>query len=139
MVYHSRLYIFDYKTFRMSFKTNKETDYTLIKFSTDKLDAIVAPDLKSELVLISKEGAKNILIDLESVKYCDSSGLSALLTGHRLCKDVGGSFVLSSIQPAVEKLITISQLNSILNIKTTSQEAIDSVFVDEIERNLGSE
>jgi anti-sigma B factor antagonist len=123
----------------MSFKTNKETDYTLIKFSTDKLDAIVAPDLKSELVLISKEGAKNILIDLESVKYCDSSGLSALLTGHRLCKDVGGSFVLSSIQPAVEKLITISQLNSILNIKTTSQEAIDSVFVDEIERNLGSE
>jgi anti-sigma B factor antagonist len=139
LVDHSILYIFDYKTFRMSFKTTKETDYTLIKFSTDKLDAIVAPDLKSELVLISKEGAKNILIDLESVKYCDSSGLSALLTGHRLCKDVSGSFVLSSIQPAVEKLITISQLNSILNIKATSQEAIDFVFVDEIERNLGPE
>ena len=61
----------------MSFKTDKQDNYTLIKFSTDKLDAIVAPDLKSELVLISKQGAKNILIELESVKYCDSSGLSA--------------------------------------------------------------
>ena len=123
----------------MSFKIDTEDNYTLIKFSTDKLDAIVAPDLKAELVLISKQGAKNILIDLESVKYCDSSGLSALLTGHRMCKEANGSFILSAIQPAVEKLITISQLNSILNIKATAQEAIDSAFVDEIERNLGDE
>ena len=121
----------------MSFKTDKQDNYTLIKFSTDKLDAIVAPDLKSELVLVSKEGAKNIIVDLESVKYCDSSGLSALLIGHRICKESNGSFILSTIQPAVEKLITISQLDSILNIKTSAQEAIDSAFVDEIERNLG--
>ena len=123
----------------MSFKTDKENNYTLIKFSTDKLDAIVAPDLKSELVLISKQGAKNILVDLESVKYCDSSGLSALLTGHRICKEANGSFILSSVQPAVEKLITISQLNSILTIKATAKDAIDTAFVDEIERNLGAE
>lgn len=123
----------------MSFKTDKSDNYTLIKFSTDKLDAIVAPDLKSELVLVSKQGAKNIIIDLENVKYCDSSGLSALLIGYRICKEANGSFILSAIQPSVEKLITISQLDSILNIKETSQEAIDSVFVDEIERKLGAE
>ncbi len=123
----------------MSFKIDKQENYTLIKFSTDKLDAIVAPDLKSEIVLISKEGAKNILIDLGSVKYCDSSGLSSLLVGHRLCKEAKGSFVLSSIQPAVDKLITISQLDSILNIKLTLQEAIDSVFVDEIEKKMDAE
>ncbi len=123
----------------MSFKTDKQDSYTLITFSTDKLDAIVAPDLKAELVLVSKQGAKNILIDLESVKYCDSSGLSALLIGHRLCKEVKGSFILSSIQPAVAKLIAISQLDSILTIKTTPQEAIDTLFVDDIERNLGAE
>jgi len=123
----------------MSFRTDKQDNYTLIKFSTDKLDAIVAPDLKAEIVLISKEGAKNILIDLESVKYCDSSGLSALLIGHRLCKELKGSFLLTSIQPAVNKLITISQLDAIFTIKETSKEAIDFIFINEIERNLGSE
>ncbi len=122
----------------MSFKIDKQDNYTLIKFSTNKLDAIVAPDLKSELVLISKLGAINILIDLESVKYCDSSGLSALLVGHRICKETNGSFILSALQPAVEKLITISQLDSILNITKTTQEAIDSAFVHQIERNLGT-
>jgi anti-sigma B factor antagonist len=123
----------------MSFKIDQQENYTFIKFSTEKLDAIVAPDLKSELVIISKSGVTNIIIDMESVKYCDSSGLSALLIGHRVCKEAKGSFVLSSLQNSVEKLITISQLDSILNIKKTSKEAIDSISVEEIERNMGAE
>ena len=123
----------------MTFKTDQQDNYTLIKFSTDKLDAIVAPDLKAELVLISKQGANTILVDLESVRYCDSSGLSALLIGHRICKETKGSFILSGLQPAVEKLITISQLDTILNTKKTAKGAIDLAFVDDIERNLGAE
>ncbi len=107
----------------MSFRVDQHDNYTLIKFSTDKLDAIVAPDLKAELVLISKNGANNILIDLESVRYCDSSGLSALLIGHRLCGEAKGAFILSGLQAAVQKLIKISQLDSILTIKTSLEEA----------------
>ena len=106
----------------MSFRTEKKDNYTLITFSTDKLDAIVAPDLKSELVLVSKQGEKNIIIDLESVKYCDSSGLSALLIGNRVCKEANGSFMLCSIQPSVQKLMIISQLDSFLNIKDKPEE-----------------
>lgn len=121
----------------MSFSIEKYDNYTLIKFSTDKLDAVVSPDLKSELVLINKQGEKNILVDLESVRYCDSSGLSSLLIGNRLCKEAGGSFILSAMQPAVVKLLTISQLDSILNTKTTLVDAIDSLVIDEMQRNFG--
>lgn len=123
----------------MSFKVDQQENYTLIKFSTDKLDAIVAPDLKAELVMLSKNEIKNILIDLTSVRYCDSSGLSALLIGRRLCNELNGSFILSGLQPAVQKLITISQLNSILNIKNSIEDSVNTLFVDEIERNLGTE
>ena len=121
----------------MSFRTEKHDNYTLVKFSTDKLDAVVSPDLKSELLLINKQGEKNILIDLESVRYCDSSGLSALLIGNRLCKECGGSFILSTMQPAVIKLLTISQLDSILKATKTFDEALDLLAIDHIERNLG--
>ena len=123
----------------MSFNTEQRDSYTLIKFSTDKLDAIVAPDLKSELVIINKNGVKNIIIDMESVRYCDSSGLSALLIGHRVCKEAKGFFVLCALQNAVKKLVTISQLDSILNVKETSKDAVDSIFVEGIERNLSAE
>ena len=122
----------------MSFDTKKHDNYSVITFSTDKLDAIVAPDLKSELVIVNKEGEKNIIINMTSVRYCDSSGLSALLTGHRLCKEVQGSFILCGMQPSVEKLISISQLDNVLNIKPGLPESLDALFVDEIERNLGT-
>lgn len=122
----------------MSFESHKYDNYTLIKFSTDKLDAIVAPDLKSELVLINKQGAKNIIIDIESVKYCDSSGLSAILVGHRLCKQSEGSFIVCGMQSGVEKLMSISQLDNVLNLRKDIPASLDSLFIDEIERNLGA-
>ena len=88
--------------------------------------------------MISKKGAKNILIDLESVRYCDSSGLSALLIGRRLCNEVNGSFILSSLQASVQKLIFISQLDTVLSIKDSLDEALNTVIEDEKKRNLGA-
>ncbi len=123
----------------MQFNIKKYESYTLISFNTEKLDALLSPDLKAELVLINKNGDKNILIDLTSVKYCDSSGLSALLIGNRVCKDANGSFIICGLQPMVKKLINISQLDNILTIIPTLPEAIDYLFMEELEREMGLE
>ena len=123
----------------MSFRSEKHDTYTIITFSTDKLDAVVAPDLKSELVLLNKKGERNILLDMSSVDYCDSSGLSALLIGYRMCNQAEGSFIVSSIQPAVKKLIVISQLDSILKSANNIVEAIDLLYEEELSRNPGTE
>ena len=55
----------------------------------------------------NRDGVSNIIVDLTKVLYCDSSGLSALLVGHRVCKDANGIFILSALQPSVEKLISL--------------------------------
>jgi anti-anti-sigma factor len=89
----------------------------------EKLDTHIAPNLKSELVLISGNGEKNIILDLDKCKYCDSSGLSAILVANRLCKNSNGTFVLSGLSEAVERLITISQLDTVLNITESVDEA----------------
>lgn len=119
----------------MSFRTEKHDNYSIIVFSTDKLDSIVAPDLKSELVLINKSGEKNIIMDLSSVMYCDSSGLSAILTGYRVCQQVNGIFIICGLQPAVEKLMTISQLTTIIDITTTLPEALDLFYEKQLSVN----
>lgn len=119
----------------MSFRTEKHDNYSIIVFSTDKLDSIVAPDLKSELVLINKSGEKNIIMDLSSVMYCDSSGLSAILTGYRVCQQDNGIFIICGLQPAVEKLMTISQLTTIIDITTTLPEALDLFYEKQLSVN----
>src|SRR5512142_1426356 len=107
----------------MEFKIEKQEEFTLIQVLEEKLDTHIAPTLKSELVLISGNGEKNIVLDLSKCRYCDSSGLSSILVANRLCKNAGGTFVLTGLNEAVERLITISQLDTVLTITRSVNEA----------------
>lgn len=105
----------------------------------EKLDSQISPALKSELVVLNADDFKNVIIDLTDTRYCDSSGLSAILVANRLCKNSGGTFVLCGLQRSVSKLISISQLDTILNITPTLQEAVDFLAMEEVERDLDND
>ena len=115
----------------MEFKIEKLKNHTLIQVLEEKLDTHIAPTLKSELVLVSGNGEKNIILDLSKCRYCDSSGLSAILVANRLCKNANGIFVLTGLNDAVERLITISQLDTVLNIAGSMDEATKLVAESE--------
>jgi len=123
----------------MKFSVDKHEKYVLIKLNESKLNSLITPQLKSELILINTEGQRNIILDLCQVKFADSSGLSSLLVGHRLCKSAEGSFILTCLNDAVARLINISQLDNVLTIVPTVEEAIDHVFMEEIEKELKRE
>jgi anti-anti-sigma factor len=108
----------------MDFKVEQQPNYTTIRVLQEKLDTHIAPSLKSELVLISGNGEKNVILDLSKCRYCDSSGLSSILVANRLCKNAGGLFVLTGLNDAVERLITISQLDTVLNITPSIETAV---------------
>lgn len=120
----------------MSFEIEKKEKYILVRSKVEKLDGTVSPLLKSELVVINNNGGKNIILDLSHTRYCDSSGLSAILVGNRLCKNANGSFIIFGLQEAVKKLISISQLDTILNITPSFTEAEDMLFMEEVERDM---
>lgn len=123
----------------MKFNVDKHEKYVLLKLNESKLNSLVTPQLKSELILMNTEGQRNIILDLSAVKYADSSGLSSLLVGHRLCKNAEGVFILTGLNPAVERLIAISQLDNVLSIVGSAEEAIDLIFMEEIEKELKKE
>ena len=120
----------------MKYTIDKQEKYSLLRLHEEKLDSSVAPSLKSELITLHAEGVRNIILDLSEVKYTDSSGLSALLVGNRIVQEEGGIFVLSCLSDHTTKLIKISQLDSVLNILPKVEEAIDAVFMHEIEKDL---
>ena len=123
----------------MKFSTEIRDNIATIKSHVEKLDALHAPDLKSELVQVAKEGTKHIILDLSESRYCDSSGRSAVLIGNRLCRDAEGKFVLAGLQASVEKLIQISQLDRVLTIVPTASEGYDFLVMEITESQLGDE
>lgn len=123
----------------MKYSVDKNEKYTVLALEESNLNSVLAPELKSELVILVNEGVENLILDLSEVSYVDSSGLSAILTADRLWKSIG-SFILTGLtHPNVKKLIEISRLDSILTIIPTLEESIEYVFMEAIERELSAE
>ncbi len=120
----------------MKYSIDKKENYAVMELQEENLNSTVAPNLKSELVILSNEGIANLILDLSQVKYVDSSGLSAILTANRLWKSLG-TFVLTGIEHApVRKLIEISRLDSVLTIVPTVSESVDYIIMDELEKDV---
>lgn len=120
----------------MKYTIDKQEKYSLLHLHEEKMDSSIAPSLKSEMITLHAEGVRNIILDLTEVKYTDSSGLSALLVGNRIFQEEGGIFVLTGLSDHTMKLIKISQLDSVLNILPSKEEAVDAVFMHEIEKDM---
>ncbi|MDR0803104.1 STAS domain-containing protein [Fluviicola sp.] len=107
----------------MNFIIAQDTNFAVIQSCVEKLDASNASELKDELLVLNKKGVNSMILDLSKSRYCDSSGLSAILMANRLCKDTNGQFVLCGLQENVAKMIRIAQLDKVLNISETLDEA----------------
>jgi len=123
----------------MKYTADKQENYCVLTIEEENINSLLAPHLKSEFVIIKNEGAKNLILNLEKVKFVDSSGLSAILTANRLWAE-GGSFIVTGVQNEnVKKLISISRLDTVLTIIPTVSESIDYLSLEQIETDLNSE
>jgi anti-anti-sigma factor len=107
----------------MKYRLDKQEQYALMVLEEENLNSSMAPQLKSDLIILNNEGIPSLVLDLSQVKFVDSSGLSAILTGHRLWKDPGAFIVAGELQPMVKKLIEISRLDAILRMSPSVDAA----------------
>lgn len=123
----------------MTFHVEKDEKVAIVVPQVHKLDAVNTAELKTLFHdLAEKEGFKNFVLNLSAVKYIDSSGLSAILVGNKLSNERNGSFVVCEVNDHVAKVLSISQLDRIINILPTQHEAVEAIFMDEIERELNN-
>jgi len=123
------------------FELKKEEKYTLLKILVNKVDASNALELKQIFLSFKDqtEYSKNLILNISEVKYIDSSGLSAILVAHKVCLETSGIMILCGVSEHVMKLVKISQLDKILDLLPTEEEAVDAVFMKELEKEFGKE
>lgn len=113
-----------------------EDRFTVIKLLEEKLDSTISPSLKGEFIMLNTNGVKNLILDLSVVQYTDSSGLSAILTANRLCKNLDGTLVICGLNSHPQKLVKISHLENVLHIVPSLEEARDAIFMFELEHQI---
>lgn len=123
----------------MKYSVDKKERLCVMTIQEKNVNSVIAPELKSEFVVLSNEGVQSLILDLSQVEYIDSSGLSAILTANRLWKDEGSFVLTGTNHPSVKKLIEISRLDTILTIIPTVEESVDFVYMEDVERELNKE
>jgi len=120
----------------MKFTIDRHERYVVLKPHEKVLDGSAAPQVKSEFVRINTDGQRNIVLDLSEVDEVDSSGLRSALMAHRMCKALGGVFILVNANDRITQLIEICKLEEVLVSVPSIQEAEDIVFMEELEKEF---
>jgi anti-anti-sigma factor len=109
----------------IDFELKRTGDKAVFKLNESRFDASIAGLVKGEFtILLHTEEIKKLVLDLSEVEYCDSSGLSAILLAFRILQSEEGQIRIASPTKNVKTLIEISQLDRILPVCNTVNEAI---------------
>ena len=108
----------------MNFEIKKIDDITIFKLNEKRLDTNISGLVKGEFtLLLNVEGAAKLIVDLSEVESCDSSGLSSLLVANRILNSTGGCMRIAAPSEKVYSLIKITQLERVLPVCKTVNEA----------------
>ncbi len=118
----------------MNFVIENRKDLTIFRIQEKRLDASLAPELKSQILMLVAEGKKYLIIDLSQVDTIDSSGIGALLIAHRHTAEHEGFAAFIGIHGNVKDLLQMMQLHKQLYIFPSVQAVLRNIEeVDEPE------
>jgi len=110
----------------MNLKTEEKNEILIIFVKEERLDAHNSNDLKGKMQELFEGGKKNILVDLTDVRFIDSSGLGALVSGFKNAISHQGSLKLSSLQPQVKSMFELTRLHRVFEIFGSTAEALEN-------------
>lgn len=100
-------------------------DVTLIR-AAGELDMTTGPLLLTRSRQLLADGHHRLILDLEDVFFCDSSGLGTLISIWRLATADGGSLILSALPARLNRLLKVTGTHTFLNAYPTADDALNA-------------
>jgi anti-anti-sigma factor len=101
-----------------------ERDDCVVLKLDGELDLDTAPVLYNCLEEMLGRGAWRIVIDASTLTFCDSTGLSALLTAHQACASAGGFLRLAAPDELLTRLLAVVGLQATIPVYPTIDTAL---------------
>ena len=108
----------------MNISTEEINKTIVIRIDEERLDAHNSGELKVVLQQLFEGGNLSLLVDLKNVRFIDSSGLGALVSGFKNATVKQGVLKLSSLQPQVKSMFELTRLHRVFEIFPTEADAL---------------
>lgn len=96
--------------------SSRSQDEVAVVTVSGEVDLYTAPQLRDELVGALEGGARRLVIDMSRVEFCDSTGISVLLSAMKRARDEEGDLELVAPKPAVTKVLEVTGLDEVFTI-----------------------
>lgn len=110
----------------MNLNLKKINGYNVLTILDERIDAHNSSELKEYLLQMIEHGEQQIIVQLEHVRFIDSSGLGALLSGNKHTIAKSGRFALANIQKQVLSMFELTRLNRVFEIYADLNEAFSN-------------
>jgi anti-sigma B factor antagonist len=124
--YGFRIVIIIKERIKMNLQIEDKGAAVLLLVEEDRLDAHNSGDLKNQMLKLFEEGKHNLVVDLQAVRFVDSSGLGALVSGFKNASSRNGNLKLAGLQLQVKSMFELTRLHRVFEIYTDSGEALAS-------------
>lgn len=88
-----------------------------------EVDLHTAPMLRERIHELTEQGTNQVVLDLGDLSFMDSTGLGVLVAGLKRLKSRGGEFVLVGMQDPVKKVLQVTGLDKVFDIRPSVAEA----------------
>jgi anti-sigma B factor antagonist len=92
-----------------------------------EVDLYTAPEFKQQLLDVISEGASEVIVDLTSTTFIDSTTLGVLVGGVKRLRPAGGQLSLVCSDRNITKIFEITGLDRVFTIHGTRDEAIEAI------------
>lgn len=103
----------------LQIEKDESTDSYTIRVKGE-VDLYSSPELREAITEAVPKAVKEVVVDLAGVPYMDSSGVATLVEGFRAAKARNAGFVLLSPSNQVMKVLQLSKLDAIFEIRNGS-------------------
>jgi len=110
----------------MNLSIEQRGSAVLLAVHEERLDAHNSSELKAQMLKLFEEGKSNLIVDLQAVRFVDSSGLGALVSGFKNASSRNGSLKLSGLQLQVKSMFELTRLHRVFEIFSDVDEALAS-------------
>ena len=106
---------------------HKTGEITVVQFKRNKY--LASDDIQqmgSELFQVVADGATQVVLDMSAVEFLSSAALNRLIMLNKKFKDVDGALRLSGLTSEIDKIFTITRLNTLFEVHPDVPSALIS-------------
>ena len=110
----------------MQIAARPATGGTILDITGD-IDLAHSPAMRKALLLeIREKKTPKVFLNLEKVRYIDSSGIASLVEGLKASRDMGSRLILYGLSKTVREVMELSRLQKIFEIHESEAQALCS-------------